>query len=399
MVTRQDLTMDYSEMKRRSEIVSPGHSQKLQLVLFVGLLLTLLPTSAPAQEKWIKPGGPHASNFAEAAANRIIVPAMRRKQLPGLVVGVVRNGQVVVEKGYGVKSFASGEAPDMNTVFYIGSLSKAITAVGAMLLVEQGKLDLNAPAAKYLKRLPKSWQSITIKQFMAHQSGIPEMGWKYPTFLEMLQAAEDVPLDFAPGTNQEYNNFNFAVVGKIIEAVSGMRYLNYMRKTVFGPLHMDHTGSGIADRNMATGYRALKGELIPIEHRIKGGPYAMPSGHLQSTLSDLLKFYKALRPGALLNHATFELMIRRINPDFSGTPGWFEKKAGGYSVVSKNGGVPGFHSIMSFVPGKGDAVVMLWTSQKPKGNGLFIVRSRLLRQLCNIPLPRRAQPKEEPNSD
>ena len=138
---------------------------------------------------------------------------------------------------------------------------------------------------------------------------------------------------------------------------------------------------------------------MPIEHRIKGGPYAIPSGHLQSTLSDLLKFYQALRTGTLLNHETYELMIRRINPDFSGTPGWFEKNADGYSVVSKNGGVPGFHSIMSFVPGKGDAVVMLWTSQKPKGNGLFIARNRLLHQICSIPLPRRAQPKEEPNHE
>ncbi|MGB6063371.1 MAG: serine hydrolase domain-containing protein [Desulfomonilaceae bacterium] len=366
-------------------------------VLLSGLLSTPLSASAPAQGKWIKPEGPHARNFAEALADRIIVPAMRRKQLPGLVVGVVKDGKVVVEKGYGVKSFESDEAPDENTVFYIGSLSKAITAVGAMLLVEQGKLDLDAPAGKYLKRLPKSWQSITVKQFMAHQSGIPEMGWKYPTFLEMLKAAEGVPLDFEPGTNQEYNNFNFAVVGKIIEAVSGMRYMNYMHKMVFGPLHMNHTGSRVASRNIAAGYRSVRGELIPIKHRIKGGPYAIPSGHLQSTLADLMKFYQALRTGTLLNQATYESMIRRINPNFSGTPGWFEKKAGEYSVVSKNGSVPGFHSIMSFVPGKGDAVVMLWTSQKPKRNGLFIVRNRLLHQICNIPLPRRAQPKEEAN--
>ena len=316
---------------------------------------------------------------------------MRQKELPGLVLGVVRDGQVVVKKGYGVKSFSSEQPPDENTVFYIGSLSKALTAVGAMLLVERGKLDLDAPASKYLRNLPKSWRPITVKQFMAHQSGIPQLDRKFPTFGEMLRSADSVPLSFAPGTRQEYNNFNFAVTGKVIEAASGMRYLNYMKQNVFVPLHMDHTGYRVSSRNAATGYGSDRGELRPIEHEMKGGPYAIPSGHLQSTLADLLKFEDALRTGKLLKPASYEQMITRINPRLSGTPGWFERRDGRYSVVTKNGAVPGFHSIMSFVPGKGDAVIMLWTSQKPKRNGLFRPVNKLLNQICGIPMPNKVE--------
>ena len=178
-----------------------------------------------------------------------------------------------------------------------------------------------------------------------------------------------------------------------------MKYLNFMKKRVFEPLHMDHTGFNIVNRNEATGYRPDKGTPGAIKHQIKGGPYAIPSGHLQSTLADLLKFYAALRTGSLLKPAAYQQMITRINPSLSGTPGWFERKAGTDSVVSKNGSVPGFHSIMSFVSGKGDAVVLLWTSQKPKGNGLFKATNRLLNQICNVPLPGKVEPHEDATQD
>ncbi len=322
------------------------------------------------------------NNNAEAIADRIIKPAMREKQLPSLVLGVVKNGRVALKKGYGVRSFQSKTPPDENTVYYIGSLSKAVTAVGVMMLVEQGKINLNAPAKNYLKALPKSWQKITVAQFMAHQSGIPQLNKKFPTFRAMLRSADAIPLSFAPGTKQEYNNFNFAVAGKIIEAVTGTKYLNYMKRNVFEPLHMDSTGFDINSRNAAVGYRPSPQGPHPIVHEMKGGPYAIPSGHLQSTLADFLKFYEALETGKLLKPPAYREMIRRINPNLSGTPGWFQQHAGKDSVVSKNGSVPGFQSIMSFVPGKGDAVIMLWTSQKPKENGLFKATNELLHQIC-----------------
>ena len=188
--------MRYSQERSRCESISRRCNRLLYFVLLIGLIFALLPAPVSAQGKWAKPEKRPRGNIAESTADRIIKPAMKQKQFPGLVVGVVKHGQIVVKKGYGVKSFASEETPDENTVFYIGSLSKALTAVGAMLLVEQGKLDLDAPASNYLKGLPGSWQSITVKQFMAHQSGVPQLNWKRPTFKEMLKAAETMPLSF-----------------------------------------------------------------------------------------------------------------------------------------------------------------------------------------------------------
>jgi CubicO group peptidase (beta-lactamase class C family) len=363
--------------------------------LMVALVFAFLPGPVSGQGK--EEGTTRLSRGeAEDLANDIIHPAMRKKQLPSLVLGIVKNGQVVIRKGYGVKTLGSGARPDENTVYYIGSLSKALTAVGLMLLAQQGKVDLNAPASDYLGGLPGSWRRITVAQFMAHQSGIPQLERKLPMFRAMLRSAHAIPLTFKSGAKQEYNNFNFAVIGKIIEAVSGMSYPDYMRRDVFVPLGMNSTGFDIHSPNAATGYRPTPGGSAPIRHEMRGGQYAIPSGHLQSTLADLLTFYEALETGRLLKPEIYRQMITRINPDLSGTPGWFERNAGGDSIVTKNGSVPGFQSIMSFVPGKGDAVVMLWTSRKPKGNALFKVDNELLREICGIGAPHEPLHGDEP---
>jgi CubicO group peptidase (beta-lactamase class C family) len=330
-----------------------------------------------------------ASGDAEATADRILLPAMEKKQLVGLVLGVVKDGRVILRKGYGVKSLTAPGAPDADTIFYIGSLSKALTAVGLMRLVESGNVRLGDPAGKYLPALPTDWQAITVGQFMAHQSGIPPMERKLPAFDEMIASAQNAPLTFPPGARQEYNNFNFAVIGKLIEALSGQPYLQYMRAAVFAPLGMTRSGSGLEDANEATSYRPGPPPQ-PIDHRIKGGEYGIPSGHLQSTLNDLLSFSVGLSGHALLNASTTDQMCKRMQPRFSATPGWFEQPAGGLSVVTKNGAGQGFHSILSFVANKGHAVVMIWTGQKPKDNSLARETRELLNQICGVPIGRDA---------
>jgi len=396
-------------------------ARRLWGVLICALFFTLPSLCAAAEKKaeimpYPRRADTAADPAAEAIADRVLEPAMKEKRLVGLVVGVVKNGRVVVKKGYGVKSFDSPEAPDENTVFYIGSLSKAVTAVGAMLLVEKGKLDLGTPAGKYVKGMPESWRPITVTQFMAHQSGIPQLSNKLPAFEEMLKAAENRPLVFKPGAKQQYNNFNYAVTGRIIASVSDVAYLDYMKRKVFDPLHMDHTGYGIETKNEAISYRPVPpneraapngpaavndsapgqgGKPEPIAHELKGGEYGIPSGHLQSTLADLLKLYHAIRTGALMKRSTYELMVTRANPKFSGTLGWFQRDAGKDSIITKNGAVQGWHSIMSFVSDKGHCVIMLWTSQKPKANNMGKETNQLLNQICGVPVGPDAQAADD----
>jgi CubicO group peptidase (beta-lactamase class C family) len=362
-----------------------------KIFLLIAVALVSLLAQAPLRAQGAPPV---AAGNAEEVADRILLPAIAKKQLVGLVLGVVKDGAVILRKGYGVKSLTAPGAPDADTIFYIGSLSKAVTAAGVMKLVESGSVKLSDHIGTYLPGLPDTWQGIAVGQFMAHQSGIPPMERKLPNFNAMIAEARGLPLSFQPGARQEYNNFNFAVIGKLIEALSGRTYLEYMQASVFAPLGMTRSGSGLEDGNEAIGYRPGP-PPTPIDHRIKGGDYGIPSGHLQSTLNDLLSFTVGLNGHALLNASATDQMCRRVQARFSATPGWFEQPAGKFSVVTKNGATQGFHSILSFVPKKGDAIVMIWTGRKPKDNSLARETRLLLNEICGVPIGRDANTGDE----
>jgi CubicO group peptidase (beta-lactamase class C family) len=322
----------------------------------------------------------------KSTVDRIVREAMAKHDTPGLMIAVVDHGSVVAEHGYGVKKLGSPEPPDQDTVFYIGSVSKAVTAVGAMLLVEQGKLDLDQPIATYLKGLPPTWRHIKVRQFMTHTSGIPQVP-KAKTFTDALAKVADVPLKFRPGSDEEYNNFNFAVTGQVIEALSGLAYLDFMRQSVFAPLHMDHTGVGVQSPNQATGYHDTP------QGRRAGGPdvvlYGVPSGGLQSTMADMLKLDAALREGRLPRPATVKAMFEPTVPrgsrhPWSFTPGWQSRLAGGVHVIAKNGGVTGFQSMWQIVPGRGASVIMLWNLAH-KGTDMWGETAQLLEGAFGIP--------------
>ncbi|HZL35329.1 MAG TPA: serine hydrolase domain-containing protein [Tepidisphaeraceae bacterium] len=312
---------------------------------------------------------------------------LRADNAPGAALGVVRAGKVVYTKGYGRKNLPDGGVPDADTVFYIGSLSKALTAVGAMLLVEHGKLKLDAPAGEYIKDLPAAWRHITIRQYMSHTSGIPQISRKAKTDHETI---DEVYKEFAgskltspPGGKEEYNNFNFAIIGNVIEKISGLSYMEYMTRRVFKPLGMDHTGIGnLSPANHALGYERNKAGKLK-ESQANVVPMGTPSGGLESTIADLLKLDEALRTNTLLKPRAFKQMITPVEK-FNATPGWFVRKAGKYTIVNKDGAAGGFSSLLSFVPGHGHAVIILRNMQGT-GVSLTPVTNEIFHTACDLP--------------
>ncbi len=322
-------------------------------------------------------------------ADAIVNDFMQKNKIPGLVLGVVKNGKIVVEKGCGVISLDSGMIPNENTIFNIGSVSKPLTAFGIMYLVDQGKLRLDDVASQYIPNLPPSWRKTTIRQFMSHQSGIPQFKRNLPTFNEMLASSNNLPLTFAPGTRNEYNNFNYVVIGKVIEIVSGQPYLDFMRQKIFLPLGMTRTGFGLRDANTATGYinADRNGQLLPVDQVMPpGGLYNIPSGFMQSTLGDLLKFYNAIRKNKLLSPASYRQMLEPTQPNLPGSPGWMINYLGGVEVVSKNGSVKGYRSMFLFVPDRDHAVIFLYNFNSGNNPGRIIssFTNSLLREVCNF---------------
>lgn len=326
-----------------------------------------------------------------AAADQIVERFMKEKQVPGLVLAVIHNGQVVVDKGYGVRSLSDNRPPDSDTLFYIGSLSKAVSAVGVELLAERSKLKLDQPASRYVKGLPRSWQQIPLKLFLAHQSGIPDMGtYQRPTFEEELRAVDNQPLAFPPGSKQQYNNFNFALAGQVIAEVSGRPYLEFMKDEVFRPLGMTRTGYQQVDANTTRGhFLRPNGQLAEVDEVApKGGDYGIPSGFLQTTLGDLIKFYRGIQQHKLLPPARTNEMLSPIAPPKTGTPGWFARKTKGVTIVGKNGAASGYSSQFQFAPERRDAVIFIM-NMKGQELGTGALADALLREVCGLPLPER----------
>jgi len=329
-----------------------------------------------------------AQNEISRKVDKIISKTMTDEAIPGVAVAIVRDGNILFEKGYGIRSVNMEAKTDEQTVFSIGSVSKAFTAVGLMLLVQENKLALDDPIKKYMKGLPDDWQNITIRQFMTHTSGIPELkGDKdNASFEQTLSQAGNMKMAFRPGVRQQYNNFNFAVMGKLIEVISGMDYMSFMQQRVFKPAGMVSSGVKPASSNMSTGHLEKNGKLVPVETHFNAGDYGVPSGGLQTTLADFVQLSQTLYKGQLLRKNILETMWTPYSPALSNTPGWHSRTAGSELVIHKGGGGTGIGSVCDYkiVPSRNLYVVVMFNKARNKISPSDITDD-IMMQCFNIP--------------
>ena len=323
-----------------------------------------------------------------AKVDRIINKAMTDESIPGVAVAVIQNGKVLYQKTYGVRSVDNKVPTDANSVFSIGSVSKAFTAIGLMELVQQGKISMDAPIKTYMKTLPAAWQDITIRQFMTHTSGVPELKGEKDddSFDKTVQKAGKLPMSFQPGKRQQYNNFNFAIMGKLIEIISGMDYLGYMQKNVFGPASMTTTGVKPATNDVTTGHMPGKNGLKAITTHFDAGDYGVPSGGLQTSLADFIQLTQALYKNTLISKATTQTMWTPYSGRLTNTPGWHSRMAGSTLVIHKGGGGTGIGSVCDFkiVPSQNIYIIMMFNKARNKISP-DDVNDDILKQCFNIP--------------
>lgn len=195
---------------------------------------------------------------------------MITQHVPGMSVAIIAGGRPPVVRSYGYADLESCVPATSDTLFGIGSLSKQFTAVGALLLVSEGRLALEDPVVRYLPEGKGIWDDVRIRNLLTHTSGIPDYAQddaKYPSIpldrttnpatTELLKLIARAPLNFRPGEDWAYSNTGFLLLSVIIERVSGVPFPSFMHDRVFAPLGMTSTRY----------YSAL--ELIP--HR--GTPY------------------------------------------------------------------------------------------------------------------------------
>jgi D-alanyl-D-alanine carboxypeptidase len=282
--------------------------KRLPLNIFAIVSLGILPAIAlpptPAQST---PAAtqPRSSKSTQLLDDRV-KGIMERQHIPGMAVVVIKNGQVRELKGYGVTDITTKQPVSPDTKFVIGSNTKPFTAMAIMMLMEEGKVDLDKPISQYLADLPSQWKLLTLRQLLSHTAGISEDGYwrkrKQPKDLIKFVKPE---LDFAPGESWGYSNSGFTLAGLVIEQVSGQTYGDFLRDRIFTPLGMKQTQAKLGSvPSLATGY-AWNDRLDKIDLTDEYDPAAYSAGNIISTASDMAKWVQALNQGKLLNAASY----------------------------------------------------------------------------------------------
>ena len=183
---------------------------------------------------------------------------LRRLHIPGASLAIVRDGRIIKAQGYGLANIELGTAATRNTVYEIGSNTKQFTAAAVMLLVEEGKIDLDDKITKFFPQAPESWSVISVRHLLSHTSGIQNHvavpGWldvfktsitmeTTPNRDELLKMFLKLPLEFQPGETWAYDNTGYYLLGIIIEKVSRKSYWNFLADRIFKPLGMNSTRS------------------------------------------------------------------------------------------------------------------------------------------------------------
>jgi methyl acetate hydrolase len=257
---------------------------------------------------------------------RIFSDAVASKAVPGIVAVAAADGGIVYEGAFGQRELGKDAPMTVDTVVWIASMTKAITATAAMQLVERGKLDLDRPAQDVVRELATAKvlvgfdgagqpqlrtpaRPITLRHLLTHTAGFSYEMWssqivryqaatETPGIITCKNAALTTPLLFDPGDGWEYG-INIDWVGKMVEAVSGEKLDRYFREHIFGPLGMRDTAFKLAPAQRArlasVHQRGEDGALAPIQFGLPEEPeFLMGGGGLYATAGDYLAFCRMI---------------------------------------------------------------------------------------------------------
>jgi serine beta-lactamase-like protein LACTB, mitochondrial len=296
------------------------------------------------------------TRYADARAHaRQVGSELLTRGIPGLAVAVAVDGRVVFAEGFGYADLEQRVPAWPATKFRIGSISKPLTAVALMQLVEQRRIDLDAPVQKYVPSFPDKGTRITARLLAGHLAGIRHykndeflIAKHYDSIVDGLKIFADDPLVAPPGTKYSYSTYGYNLVSAVIESASGETFLDYMQRHVFDALGLVHT---IADEN-----RLLVDQRSRFYSRATGGglenapyvdnSYKWAGGGFLSTPEDIVRFGSALLHPGFLNADSLKLLFssqKTIAGDETGYGiGWaIHKSQSGRRIYQHSGGSVG----------------------------------------------------------
>jgi CubicO group peptidase (beta-lactamase class C family) len=333
-------------------------------------------------------GGSRAWSAEADDVDAYVESERQAQRIPGLALLVIKDGQTIKARGYGLANVEHQVPVKPETIFQSGSMGKQFTATAVMMLVEEGRMALDDPATKYLPDAPKTWKKVTVRQLLSHTSGLKN----YPddfdlrddyTEEELLQVIYSLPFVFEPGEQSAYSNPGYATLGILIHKVTGQFYGDFLQERIFKPLGMTSTRI-ISEEdiipNRAAGYHLINGQL-------KNQDWVSPSlnttaeGSLYFNILDLAKWDAALNGTRLLKKSSLEKMWTpaRLNNGLSNRGGygfgWVRDQVRGHAVIEHEGAWQGFSSHISrYVDDRLTVVVLTNLSADSFAGPLEIVR-------------------------
>ena len=352
------------------------------LVCTILLWATLVPFSS-AQEHALSA---EKRTRIEAAVSKF----MAETHVPGVSVAVVENGENDYGAGFGLADVENNAPASEHTLYRLGSISKPLTAVGAMQLWERGQLDLDAQVQKYCPAFPQKPWPITPREVMGHLGGIrhykevpddPE-GNNTKHFDNPIQAGLDFvkndPLVAEPGTHFHYSTQGYTVVGCVMEGASGTKYLDFVQKNVLVPAGMEHTQKD--DRFAIIPYRTRfyrKTDAGTVQNAdFLDSSYKIPGGGWLSSAEDMAHFEVAILNDKLIKRATRDLMWTPLKPSDGSKDtyglGWGVEDKDGISFFGHTGGQQGTSTAFDIAPAQRAGVVVLTNMQDINSGDLAV---------------------------
>lgn len=296
-----------------------------------------------------------------------------RQTAAGLFSGsilIARDQVILFDNAYGLADREYGVPNTPQTRYLLASVSKQFIAMSILLLQQRQKLTTQDRACLYVPDCPRAWKAITLHQLLTHTSGIPDymafddfvdqMGQPYSS-TQLVGWFRNKPLEFKPGTRWRYSNSGYALLGYIVERVSGEPLTQFLNESIFTPLQMADSGydpDNTTWTGMARGYDGDE----PFGYMDMSVAYA--PGGLYASTEDLLRWSTALDEGSLVDKNTGKLLfqpyvrIPGINSGYYGY-GWYVRKRLNHSVLEHTGTLAGFTTIISRFPKEHVTMIIL----------------------------------------
>ncbi|HET7268726.1 MAG TPA: serine hydrolase [Oleiagrimonas sp.] len=359
----------------------------------------------------------------DAYVNRVL----KTFDVPGIAVAIVKDGKVVLEKGYGVRNVESGKPVDAHTIFAIASNTKAFTAASLSMLADAGKLKMGGRVIKYLPWFRMSDPYVThamrVRDLLAHHSGL-SLGagdllyWPTTDYTskEVIEHLAHVPLEYGFRSQYFYDNILFGVAALVIENVSGESYRDFLKSRIFKPLGMHDTRFNYTfikpdDHNVAMGYAKYNYTNLKPVAKLSWANNS-GAGGIYSSVHDMAKWVITQLDGGvygknadgspkrLFSAARHKEMwsvqtaihltpskipeLAAIAPDYAGYgEGWHLSQYRRHKMVYHTGGWPGYVSRVTMIPDMDLGVVVLTNAQS--GAAFNSITYRILDAYMNVP--------------